>query len=223
MAIALDTTTSGSTTGASSLTVAMTVSGSDRYLYVMAVSVNVGLVDATSCTYPVSGSPASGTRQWTADRGATQRAEAFGLKNPDTGSNNIVVTYSSSRSAIRLVAGSYTGVDQTTAERAASTATGSSTTPSVSITNSVTNDVVVDGVVAGNTISSSGNNIRQNVFTGPTLGYSDAAGTGANTMSYTLSGSTSWAIGAFAIIPVATATGWGPLLCYAHNRMVVEG
>jgi len=106
MAIAFDSASSGQST-TSSVTVAHTISGSNRVL-IVAGEDNGG--SNWSVTYPVGGVPTTMTQVNTSD--TASGLKLFYLLNPDTGTNNIVATKSSG-TFIVITAASYTGVSQT--------------------------------------------------------------------------------------------------------------
>lgn len=93
--------------GGTSMSVAHTTAGSDRYLQVCAAA----QPDTTVSTCTANG-VALTRRDAYAD--SNVRMEFWDLRNPTAGSNNIVCTWSKSASFLYLIATSYTGVHQTT-------------------------------------------------------------------------------------------------------------
>ena len=74
--------------------------------------------------------------------GGTNRAYLFGLKLPDTGAHDVVVTFSGTGTSSTCGALSYTGVDQTAPVGTKQEANGASTVAGVTVT-SATGEVVV--------------------------------------------------------------------------------
>jgi hypothetical protein len=115
MAIAYDNSASGTTGfGATSLTYSLTVgSGSDRYLVVFANSVQS---DGTlTATY--NGVSMTQLAQWTNDQdnlsSNSMKQYLFGLANPASGANNVVISGGSGSGRLGSAASSYTGVNST--------------------------------------------------------------------------------------------------------------
>lgn len=106
MAIAFDTATNPALANATSNTVAHTCTGTDRFLY---VSVWMRAVTCTGVTYGGVAMTEIGTRVLTGD---SDYIAHYYLKNPASGSNNIVASFSGSNYSM-VGAASYTGVDQT--------------------------------------------------------------------------------------------------------------
>jgi hypothetical protein len=128
----------------------------------------------------------------------SSRVELWRIVAPLTGTNNVVVTGTGAKEKI-AGATSWTGVHQTTPLGTAAFATGTSITPTVNVT-SATGDVVVDTVMAVDTASltvGAGQTQRWNVALGDYMGGgSSEPGAATTTMSWTLSGSFTWSIGA---------------------------
>ena len=107
-AIAFDALSKSTGVGVSSVTLAHTISGSNRMLFVSFMTNNT-LDLVTSVTY-------NGTAMTKLKQQATASAGllsyVYGLAAPDTGSNNIVISVSAP-SLIYTTNASYTGVDQT--------------------------------------------------------------------------------------------------------------
>lgn len=102
--------------GATSLTYAFTTSGSDRQLRIGALT-TAGTLSAT-----YNGTSATQIATTAADAGVT--IYAFGLIAPTSGSNNVVVTASTTATIVSHSA-SYTGTNQTTLSDNSGTQTGS--------------------------------------------------------------------------------------------------
>jgi hypothetical protein len=102
MAIARDANVTGVTASGSSLTTALTTSGSNRILFVGARADSA--IAITGITY-------AGVALTLIDTVATNRQSLWYLINPTVGTNNIVVTPAST-TGILMVASSYTGAKQ---------------------------------------------------------------------------------------------------------------
>ena len=145
------------------------------------------------------------------DNGSVVRIEMWRLVNPPSGTANVVVTLSSASDA-KTVCGatSWTGVHQTTPLGTFVSATGSTNAPTVNAT-SATTEVVHDTVAAQGTVTATvgaGQTQRWNAGTSGGSAASNVRGAGSSepgaatvTMSYSLSASASWAIGAVSLKP----------------------
>ena len=133
-------------TFASSVTFALNITGSDRYLNVGAVVDDI-TTDITGITY---NSVALSFINRLIGGGSTN--EMWELINPDTGNNNVVVNWNSSGDFVSAGAISVTGVDQTTPSDGFQSSSGTSTSASVNVT-SATDDFVIDSIETFNTAS----------------------------------------------------------------------
>jgi hypothetical protein len=129
---------------ASVMTTAFNVgTGLNRALLVAAESWDGGSNDpeTPTCTYDSVSMTQFGTRRY-----GDSRITFFGLGNPSSGTNNIVLTWSETQSDANMTAVSYTGVDQTTPFDTGGVQIDDSTGGvSVDVT-SETGDLVVDAV-----------------------------------------------------------------------------
>lgn len=128
----------------------------------------------------------------------SSRVELWRIVAPLSGPNNVVVSGTGAKEKI-AGATSWTGVHQTTPLGTAAFATGTSITPSVGVA-SATGEVVVDTVMIVDTASLTVGVGQTQRWNGPLGDYkgggSSALGAAATTMSWTLSGSFTWSIGA---------------------------
>lgn len=217
MAIAHSTTTTATAANASSTTISsFVVTGTDPVLVVKV---------ATKGTVTVTGVTWNGSENFTeviTDINGNARSTLLVLPNPTATTANVVVSLSGNSRHVSAVS-LYTGVDQVAAIRSgtANSANGTNDNPSTSVTG-VSGDMNVDSmcqVSAGpDTISAQSGTSRSD--TAATGGGTDTRGSsqelaatgGADTMSYTLSGSDNWAITAAALMPPQPITGSGALL-----------
>lgn len=121
MAVAFDARSEGE--GTTGLTIAHTCLGSNRVLYVAVTSCpGSGVeVDAVSATYNGISMAVFFTDITTH---GSRRCRVFRLVAPDTGANNIILTWAGGGN-MRAIGASYTGVDQTTPDDAQQTVDGS--------------------------------------------------------------------------------------------------
>jgi len=135
MAIAIDSTVSDAVVG-STRTTSFTISGSDRYL-VVGVAVQSSSTTVSTITYNSISLTSINSRTTS---GATfGKTMLYGLVNPSSGTNNLVVTASAS-GFLWIYGISLTGVDQTTPISPAGGATNG-TTSGTSVTTSITTTV----------------------------------------------------------------------------------
>lgn len=146
------------------------------------------------------------------DSGTTNRIAGLILLNPDSGTHDLVITYSASASGMQTGIVGLTGVNQTigSAYRTVPTITngGGGGQPTITVTDSQSGDLCIDTcVVFAATITvGAGQTSRvetDNIFGSSTSwGISTEAASGASTvMSWT--GSTTNSIGAAALVPAA--------------------
>ena len=196
------------TGSSSSITISLTVSGSDRFI-MGATSTNQSVTptamaynsDSLSSIDSVVG-------------GDAPDIYAYGLIAPDTGTNNLVVTLSTSTIYIFGKAVSYTGVDQTDAVGTTFEVTHeSSTTIEQNITSTVANSLLVDFVSGQNasyTITADdGQDIRSNTTVGGGLRFivadKAAASITTYTNGYTMSSATGFTLLTIEVLPLVIA------------------
>jgi len=198
MAIAFDNASmsTSDTVAATSKTHAHSCSGSDRFLVVSVVSLNGNSPTPTpTATYNGVSMTAvavniiayTGTNNW--------RHHVFYLANPASGSNNVVVTATTGVAQWRVVAASYTGVDQTSPVITSNTAgnIASGKVMSISLTTSEDAWWYISGSnvdAEWNSISNNGSSLRNATGSSGRLRVGDSNGlisaqTGTITMSYT--------------------------------------
>lgn len=230
MAIALDATNSGQNDGASSITVALTVSGSNRLLVVKThaecngtptnrpvtgITYNsVALTQATAISYTTAGSE-------------DDTVEIWYLVAPATGANNCVVTFTGALDGCVVGVESYTGVSQTSPLDATATAATTAVGPAtVNITTTTDNVVLVGAahdISSGGTLTAnSGQTENYNVSNSGQLraagGYEVVGGAGVYTESWTTtSGTRDWMIAVAAFKPVATTSTFTGYYGYGQN------
>jgi hypothetical protein len=166
------------------VTFSHTTAGLDRALVVYIAT--AGTTTVSGITYAGTAMTLIGSFALAASAG---RVEAWGLTNPATGANNVIVTLASSSTAWDAIALSVTGAHQTHAScfTGVQTAGNTSTTNlTVTITTGQTGDLVVSG-----TISTAGNGTTPGA--GQTQRWVDNAG-GSNTQGSTKAGAASVAM-----------------------------
>lgn len=109
MAISLDTSTNGGNATATSLTFSHTCSGSNRALF---VSIDTDTADNTDYVTGVTYGGVAMTRIGTFQSQGQGGTYFYGLLNPSSGANDVIVSLSSSKS-VYANAASYRGVRQT--------------------------------------------------------------------------------------------------------------
>lgn len=152
MAIAFDTSVNQQTNGGgSTLTFAFTTTGTNRYLVVGAI------IQGGATITDVSYGGVSMTQiasQSSANVSAGETSYLFGLANPASGSNNVVIT-GSGAATIAAVASSYTGAQQTDSSEASNTASGASGAVTVGVTTLTNNAWLVSFVRGQSALSAS--------------------------------------------------------------------
>lgn len=131
-------------------TLAHTCSGSDRFLLVAVYTSGGGTI--SSITY--AGTAMSAITSFV--ESGSVKVYIYGLVNPASGNNNVVVTFTGSQSTGGIDAYSFSGVDQTTGYGAIATLAGSAHTNSISesITTTQDNSLLVDFFMDNRTVYS---------------------------------------------------------------------
>ncbi len=143
MAIAYDANSTENTQGATSLTWSHVCTGDNRSLVLVVSQFDSGNPLAVTATYDSVSMTQLGTQEY--GNGNDQQITLLGMAAPASGTNDIVVSVSSS-SWMACAAASFTGVDQTTPfGTATAEANDNSTTASIDITSELV-DWVVDGL-----------------------------------------------------------------------------
>lgn len=186
-----------------------TCTGSNRFL-----AVDVSLLSAgqtvTGITYNGVALSLIGAQSTVTSFG---RVECWGLVNPASGSNSIVVTISGSV-ASSSAAVSYTGVHQTVPTEAFNSAQATNVgaaDATVTITTIADNDWIHAAIATSDTAITAGQTTRNNVTGAGGSGADEDFGpqtpAGAKAMTYTDVGAVAtWAIGGYGIRPVAAAS-----------------
>ena len=142
-AIAFDSATEDKTAAATSLTYAHTTSGTDRFLYVALTTLSNNHT-GTAATY--NGTGMTVVEQNVVVFSSTWQHHGFQLANPDSGTNNVVVSANVVSFSLRSGAVSYTGVDQTNPIQTSNTgSSGSGGTMNISLTTSNDGWFVISG------------------------------------------------------------------------------
>lgn len=147
-AIALDATSTGTATSATSKTVSHTCTGSNLLLAVYAVGRDGGGgAYASGVTYnSVAMTEITGSRGESSDN----RGSWWYLIAPSTGTNDIVVSYGGTMDSIGVMAHSYTGAKQSSQPDASSSGAGNEASDSIAdttITTVADNSVIVSAAV----------------------------------------------------------------------------
>lgn len=147
MAVAFDAAASTIGTSVSSLTFAHTCTGSNRLLIV-----GVSYGDATDTVSGVTYNSVAMTSVASANQaGAQVTAHIWRLIAPDTGANNVIITFTGTVTEAVGGAMSFTGVDQTTPLGTAATNTGGAGSTTITVTvSSAADEIVVDTQVLNN-------------------------------------------------------------------------
>lgn len=200
-AIAYDNSGIQSTAG-STPTISLTVSGSDRLMILAPDNGSGGTSVITGTTY---NSVAATFLTGISFSGGTAETRQYYLVAPATGTNNAAA--SGTNSDIRLIASSYTGVNQSSPIDASTTQSNASTSSFVpAITTTQANCmIVVSGENNGGTATASVGTMRQAAGTGRMLGDNTAPSAGSNSMTMGGVGVASWTASVVSLAPIASA------------------
>lgn len=218
MAIAFEAVGGATQITTTSLTWSHTVTASSNYLvvFVATTSTNGTLNDVSSVTY---NGVAMTQIDTLSDAGAGNRIYSYVLPAPDTGTNNVIATFATSKGRINGVSGSYTGVYQSTTPDSHNVETDSvDGTPTTTVVNS--DCWVIAGEIndSGTPTAGTGTTLRGSVQNTSYL--ADSNGTvspGANTLTFT--GSTGWLFNS-AIISLSTT---GPATATRPSTLLLMG
>jgi hypothetical protein len=193
MAVAFDAVGPSSAGQSGTLTASITWShtcaGANRYAVVCASFGTSGSDAGITLSATFGGTSMASLGVVHSNNGTSGFVQLFGLVNPATGANTVVVTASSGTNDIVGGSISFTGVHQTTPVGTAVTNFGAATPATVAVTGTTAGNMVVDAVCNGNNITSSNQTQRwlKNAFTTTAAGCaagSTAAAGGTVTMSY---------------------------------------
>jgi len=213
MALAIDAVTEETwrdATTPANKTFSHTVSGANRVLY-------VGVASYGSAVSGVTYNGDALSEVWNTSRASAYYSSGWILVAPDTGTHDVVVTYTGTASAWQdqgISAISFTGANQTTPNGTAVTANNYSTSASVTVSTGV-GEIVVDAARAGNGLTVGSDQTRRLTSPQDKSGASTQAGADGGVMSWSLT-IQNWAIGAVSIKPAAAATG-NPWYYYAQQ------
>ena len=207
--IALDATSSGRNSTGSGLTIAHTISGVDRVLYVM-----TSVQDGNHANYPITVCTYNGislTKVRSDEATGNNRTEIWRLIAPPTGTHNIIVSAAGTLGELAIIGVSLTGADQTAPEDANTGTSGNSSTPSVSITSVSDNAWFLTMASAEATFSSNGTG-QTTIATLTDQSFENARGTyegpqtpaGSDTQSFVIASGQSWALSSVAVKPKAS-------------------
>lgn len=223
MAISINATSSASATNVNSLTFSHTVSGSDTILF-------VGISNNGNPPIAISGVTYNGsamTAVWNTKGTCFYVGSAlFYIINPTTGTNNVVISWTSTSGYVSAGAVSMTGVHQTVPLGTGTTASGPFQTvgPATTTVSSATGEVVI--CCCGNlwaSISTSETSQVEIEYYGSmeSLGISTTAGAASVSPAWSGTGGyNEWHIGA---VPVKPAAGGGSSVFANHYRMLLQG
>ena len=201
-AIAYDTSGIQST-ASSTPTISLTLAGSDRLLILAPDNGSGGTSIITGTTWNTTeiGTFLTGV----AFGGGNAETRQYYVNNPTSGTHNAAAA--GLNSDIRLIASSYTGVNQSSPIDASTTQSNASTSSFVpAITTTQDNCyIVVSGQNNGGTATASVGTMRQAAGTGRMLGDNSAPTTGSNSMTMGGVGTASWGASVVSLAPVAAA------------------
>jgi uncharacterized repeat protein (TIGR01451 family) len=220
-------------TGTPTVTTSLSVGAAANRLLIVGVSLNRQQRTTVAVNTVTDGAATLTSLGNETDTGNDRRVEMFYLVNPASGTNNIVVSFTnlSAGNNVGVVVGaaSFSNVDQATPVRAFTAARGNiGSNPTVNVTSNVGEMVVDTLAITGNRTAGAGagqttqwgQNDGTNLNTTDVYGYgSTQAGAATVTMSETLSGTSSWALGAVSIIPAITV----PATVAGTNNVLIVG
>lgn len=192
-----------------------TSSGSNLAVFAGGSIVSFSMNDPTSASCSYGGAGMS--ERWDAPFATNYNQFGYTLAGQAAGSQTVTSTLDDATPYEHsCVVISMTGVDQTTPTGTPNTATGNSTTPSVTVAGTVTDGLVVDNMACASVgVSSAGANQTQRGTHAGAGGFMSGAsstqsGASGGVMSWNLTGSADWSIGAIEFKPVAAVGGTTP-------------
>ena len=219
-----------------SITVNLNVGAGTNRLLIVGVSINRLNNNALAVNTVTDGASTLSFLGSQADAGSDRIVEMYSLVAPPTGANSIVVSFSNvTTTNIGAVVGaaSFAGVDQGTPLGAFTSAAGASgTNPTVTVTSGVGQMVIDTIAITGNRTANpgTGQTTRWNRNDGNNNTNTDVYGFGSTetgaatvTMSETLSGTSTWAMGAVSILPAALPPLTVPFTVAGTNNVLIVG
>lgn len=200
MAVAFDAVASTSVAGSGGTTLSWTHTpvGTPTAVAV-GLEIYTGVSTVTGITYNGVSMIRAFTKAITA---ATTSVEIWGLANPSSGAQTVIITFSAGSSYCQAGSITVTGSDTTTTFSASASAEGTGTTPSVSVTSAI-NELIVDVVgtaFVNGTQTAGGSQTKRwgtlDAGTNSASGSTLPASAGSTSMSWTLGSSLSWGHGA---------------------------
>lgn len=228
MAIALDTVSTGQQDGGSSITIAHTVSGSERLLLVLISAednANPNDMPVTGVTYNgVSLTKINEDRTDASPSGSADLVSSWYLIAPATGTHNVIVSYTGAIEGDAVTVMSLTGVHQSSPIDVQNVFKANSANPSNAVTTTVDNCLVVDvltGSGSGTSLTADASQTERSSITNAgqirSATSSEAkAVAGSVTMSWTMT-SQVWAQ---SVIGIAPSTGSSPSLSISPSPSV---
>lgn len=176
-------------TTASSSTFALSTSGANRYLIVVVTMYQFGNPSTPTVIYNGVSMTQLGSALSYPSFGQGVRTTMFGLANPASGSNNVVVTLDGSQTKFGVAATYWTDAKQTGSIGSVGTANAESGTTSQAIS-SATDEIVIDGIGYDGTdmTAGAGQTLRSQVETNLGTAVSSEPGAASTTMSWTNGG-----------------------------------
>lgn len=222
MAVAFDAVSSNSAAGSVGTTVSWTHTPSGTPTAVAVLLENYeGIASVSSVTYGGTSMVQAVNEVVPSGGGAASSAQIWGLANPSSGAQTVVVTYTTVGVFSQCWAVTVTGSNTSSCFRTSTGSNATSGSPSTTLSGTISGDLVVD-IAAVNTypstsISSAGSGQTQRGST-LTVGGNQAAvstksaTTTSTTMSWTLGASAIWgqAVAAFYFVPTPTPVNTGP-------------
>ena len=187
----VDAVATGTASAVTSLTVSKVVSG-DRTLLIVFVTAEDG-TDGESNTSGVTYNGTAMTKITGKDQGSDS-ISAWYLINPDTGTHDIIASFTNAFAEVSLAGISFENVDQTSPIRDNTSASGTTGTITVTLTNSQDNDFVIAGLI-------------KTVVAGTTPGSGQTERWDNNRGLYTDAGSTELATGASTVMDHGSSGG----------------
>lgn len=192
---------------ATTTTVAHTVAGTNRYLFVVAGDSSGVVPDPTGVTYH----GVAMTPLFNSFANPSFRCTGWGLVAPDVGTFNIVITWPGGTGPDEVALGgtSWEGVDPTTPTGTANTANNNVSPATVAIASAV-GEVVVDGVYVFQTAIVAGGSQtsrweEENIGGGTSGGSSSQPGAASVTMQWTFAPDQTWVMGGISLKPFTIA------------------
>lgn len=210
MALSIDNTSSGRSTSGGVTISHTTGTLSSGVMYVL-----TGVQDSNHSNFPITGITYNGvalTKIRSDEAVGNIRTEIWRLKNPDSGTHNVIVSTTGALGETAAVVATLEGADLTDTEEDNQGTSGNSSSPSIGVTAGNDGSIILTMCTAEATFSSNGTDqvtiatLTDQSYENSRGSYEEKASAGADTQSFSLASGQPWAISSVVVNAEAGGT-----------------